>query len=93
MDNTIKLNFLKFSEGSLENEKSKKNLLTSEEFSGNSEESSKFILVGTETLEKISIGEVENINSAVEKKNKDINNIKLDKNKKRNNKKSENENK
>ena len=68
MDNTIKLNFLKFSEGSLENEKSKKNLLTSEEFSGNSEESSKFILVGTETLEKISIGEVENINSAVEKK-------------------------
>ena len=73
MDNTIKLNFLKFSEGSLENEKSKKNLLTSEEVSGKSEEGSKFILVGTETVEKISIGEVE-------KTNKNTNNLKLDKN-------------
>ena len=80
MDNTIKLNFLKFSEGSLENEKSKKNLLTSEEVSGKSQEGSKFILVGTEKVEKISIGEVENINLEVEKTNKNINNLKLDKN-------------
>ena len=90
MDNTIKLNFLKFSEGSLENENSKKNLLTNEDLSGKSEESNKFILVGTETVEKISIGEVENIDLTVEKTNKDINNIKLDKN--NINKKSDHEN-
>ena len=92
MDNTIKLNFLKFSEGSLENEKSKKNLLTDEDLSDKSEKSGKFILIGTEKEEKISIGEEENINSAFESANNDINNTKLDKNKKNTNKKSDHEN-
>lgn len=90
MDNTIKLNFLKFSDGSLESEKSKKNLLTDEEVTSKTEGGSKFVLEDNETVEKISTGEVENINSVIEKKNKDISNLNLDKN--NTNNKSDNEN-
>ena len=68
MDNTIKFNFLKFSDGNLENENGKKNLLASDDLAGKAEEDSKFILEGDKTIEKKSI--VEEVN---------INNVKLDK--------------
>jgi flagellar hook-length control protein FliK len=104
MDNTIKFNFLKFSEGNLENEKGKKNLLASEDLEGKTEEDSKFTLegdetvgeisigdeIGDETVEKTSIGNEDNINLVIEEINNDINNVKLDK--KHINKKSDNEN-
>lgn len=68
MDNTIKFNFLKFSDGNLENENGKKNLLASDDLAGKAEEDSKFILEGDKTIEKKSI--VEEVNT---------NNVKLDK--------------
>ena len=89
MNNTIKFNFLKFSEGNLENEKSKKNLLNVDNIVDKVEKDSKFTLDSDETVEKISIGE-DNINSVLKKINNDINNVKLDK--KHINKKSDNEN-
>ena len=62
MDNTIKFNFLKFSEGNLENEKGKKNLLIRDDLVDKAEEESKFTLEGDKTLEKIKTGNEDNIN-------------------------------
>ena len=90
MDNTIKFNFLKFSEGNLENEKGKKNLLISDDLVDKAEEESKFTLEGDKTLEKIKAGNEDNINSVIEVVNKDINHAKKDK--KHINIKSNNEN-
>ena len=87
MDNTIKFNFLKFSEGSLEGEKNKKNLSVNNERKNNEEDDSKFIL-NSENLKKISIEEGSN-DPVIDLPIKKMKNIKANKNKMQNNNENE----
>ena len=87
MDNTIKFNFLNFTEGNLENDKS--NLLMKDTVVGQKVDGSQFTLDG-KTIENISIVDEENINPVIDITNKDLESKKLIK--KQNNKKSDTEN-